>query len=107
MPQGTTLPGPAPHQAPSPGAPGGASLSPGRRAWLRFKRNRRGLLSLWIFLTFFVLSLGAELLSNDKPIVARYDGQLYYPLWRDYPETRFGGDFTSPTDYLDPFIVEQ
>lgn len=100
----TTL---APDRAPATAPTTIASLSPGRRAWLRFKRNRRGHVSLWLFLVFFGLSLCAELLSNDKPVVARYDGQLYYPLWRDYPETVFGGDFQTPTDYLDPFIVQQ
>ncbi len=82
-------------------------LSPGRRAWLRFRANRRGFLSLWIFSIAFVLSLGAELLSNDRPIVASYQGTLYWPLLQTYPETTFGGDFRTPTDYLDPFIREQ
>jgi microcin C transport system permease protein len=81
-----------------------SSLSPGRRAWLRFRRNRRGFVSLWIFSIAFVLSLGAELLSNDRPIIARYDGAWYLPMLTDYPETTFGGDFRTSTDYLDPFI---
>ncbi len=83
------------------------SLSPAARAWGRFKRNRRGYRSLWIFLILFALSLMAEVLSNDRPIVARYDGQWYAPLLRDYPETTFGGDFRTSTDFHDPFIVEQ
>jgi microcin C transport system permease protein len=82
------------------------SLSPGRRAWLRFRRNRRGVLSLWIFLAAFALSLFAELLSNDKPIVVRYEGEFYLPMLKEYPERTFGGDFETPTDYLDPFIEE-
>lgn len=84
-----------------------AALSPGRRAWLRFVRNRRGYWSLWIFVALTVLSLGAELLSNDRPLLVRYDGQFYFPMVRDYPETAFGGEFPTPTDYLDPFIQEQ
>ena len=84
-----------------------ASLSPGRRAWLRFKRHRRGYLSLWIFGFLFVASLFAELLSNDRPIVARYEGHWFVPVLADYPETAFGGDFRSATDYLDPFIRAQ
>jgi microcin C transport system permease protein len=84
-----------------------ASLSPGQRAWLRFKRNRRGWVSLWVFLAVFGVSLFAELLSNDRPIVARYEGQLYWPLWQHYPETQFGGDFRTATDWHDPFIREQ
>jgi microcin C transport system permease protein len=83
------------------------SLSPGRRAWLRFRANRRGYWSLWIFAAVFVLSLFAEVLSNDRPIVARYEGRLYWPLFSHYPETTFGGDFRTATDYLDPFIRDR
>ncbi len=84
-----------------------ASLSPSRRAWQRFRRNRLGYWSLLIFCTLVVLSLFAELLSNDRPLVVRYEGQTYWPMVHDYPETTFGGDFETPTDYLDPFIREQ
>ncbi len=81
------------------------SLSPGRRAWLRFRADRRGFFSLWLLAILFALSLGAEFLSNDKPLVAYYEGQLYFPLVKTYPENTFGGDFVTPTDYLDPFIA--
>ncbi len=84
-----------------------ASLSPSRRAWQRFRRNRLGYWSLLVFCTLVVLSLFAELLSNDRPLVVRYEGQAYWPMVHDYPETTFGGDFETPTDYLDPFIREQ
>ncbi len=84
-----------------------ASLSPSRRAWLRFKRNRLGFVSLVIFCIFVGLSLAAELVSNDRPLVVSYHGQLYWPMVRDYPETTFGGDFATPTDYLDPFIRDK
>ena len=83
------------------------SQGPSKRAWLRFKRNRLGFWSLVIFCTLVVLSLFAEVISNDKPLVVRYQGQFYYPLVHDYPETTFGGDFLTPTDYLDPFIREK
>jgi microcin C transport system permease protein len=83
------------------------SLSPSRRAWLRFKRNRLGYWSLLLFCALFALSLAAELISNDKPLVARYHGQWYFPVVRNVPETEFGGDFQTPTDYLDPFIQQQ
>ena len=79
-------------------------MSPGRRAWLRFRANRRGYVSLWIFSIAFFLSLGAEFLSNDAPILVRYEGQWYVPQFKAYPETTFGGDFRTETDYLDPFI---
>lgn len=84
-----------------------ASLSPSRRAWQRFKRNRLGYWSLLVFGALVVLSLFAEVLSNDRPLVVRYQGQTYWPMVHDYPETTFGGDFESNTDYLDPFIREQ
>jgi microcin C transport system permease protein len=83
------------------------SLSPSQRAWLRFKRNRLGLWSLTLFCALFVLSLGAELISNDKPLLARYNGHWYRPILDSVPETTFGGDFQTPTDYLDPFIQQQ
>jgi len=83
------------------------SISPGRRAWLRFKRNRLGFWSLAIFSTLVVLSLFAELLSTDKPLVVHYEGQTYVPVLRDYSEKTFGGDFETPADYLDPFIRER
>ncbi len=83
------------------------SPSPARRAWQRFKRNRLGYVSLMVFGVLVGLSLVAELWSNDKPLVVRYEGQTYWPLLHDYPETTFGGDFATPADYLDPFIKER
>ena len=83
------------------------SLSPSQRAWQRFKQHRLGYWSLILFVTLVVLSLGAELLSNDKPLVARYEGKWYFPIVQNVSETEFGGDFDSPADYLDPFIAEQ
>ncbi|WP_081986483.1 ABC transporter permease [Chitinibacter sp. ZOR0017] len=77
------------------------------RAWARFKAQRRAYVCLWLFAALLLLSLGAELLSNDKPYLVRYQGQWYAPLLQDYPETTFGGDFPTPTDYLDPFIQQQ
>ncbi len=82
-------------------------MSPSRRAWLRFRRNRLGFYSLVVFVALVILSLAAELISNDKPLLVRYEGQYYLPLVQSYPETTFGGDFETPTDYLDPFIREQ
>ncbi len=77
------------------------------RAWQRFRQQRRAWWSLILFAVLFVLSLGAELLSNDRPLLVKYQGEYYYPLLRDYPETVFGGDFPTPADYLDPFIRGQ
>ncbi|MBC7395480.1 MULTISPECIES: ABC transporter permease [unclassified Variovorax] len=90
--------------APARSAP---SLSPARRAWRRFRRNPLGFWSLVLFSILVVLSLFAELLSTDKPLVVRYEGQTYFPVMRDYAEKTFGGDFETPADYLDPFIRER
>jgi microcin C transport system permease protein len=91
--------------APAPLA--AVAVSPARRAWLRFRRNRLGYWSLVAFCVMVVLSLGAELISNDRPLVVRYEGQTYWPLWNDYSEKTFGGDFETPADYLDPFIRDR
>ena len=72
--------------------------------WQRFKTNRRGYWSMWIFLLVFIMSLGSELIANDKPLVLRYDQRWYTPFLVNYPETTFGGDFKTATDYQDPLI---
>ncbi len=84
-----------------------ASTSPTRRAWLRFRRNRLGYWSLLTFCVLVLLSLAAELVSNDQPLLVRYEGQLYSPLLKTYPEKVFGGDFDTATDYHDPFIRQR
>ncbi len=77
-----------------------------RRRLDNFKRNRRGYWSLWIFLGLFLLSLPAEFIANDKPLLLRFNGQLHFPIFAAYPETRFGGDFETEADYRDPYILE-
>jgi microcin C transport system permease protein len=72
-----------------------------RRRLRQFSANRRGVLSLWIFGALFVLSLFAEFIANDKPILVRYDGAYYSPVFRDYPETTFGGDLPTDAVYTD------
>jgi microcin C transport system permease protein len=96
----------APTAAPATNA-AAPSISPGRRVWLRFKQSRRGYWSLIIFSALFALSLMAELVSNDKPLIARYNGELVFPIVTTYSEKKFGGNFESPADYLDPFIRDQ
>ena len=89
------------------GTPSGRArnhLSPGRRAWRRFCRNRRGYVSLWIFSILLVLSLFAEVLSNDRPLLIQYQGGHYFPFLKAYPETTFGGDFGTEADYNDPAV---
>jgi microcin C transport system permease protein len=86
---------------------GGLALTPiNRRRWRNFRANRRGYWSFLIFLALFVLSLFAELLANDKPIVAVYKGELLFPAFVDYPESKFGG-FLAVTDYKDPVILDE
>ena len=82
------------------------SLSPLQRAWARFQRNRMGYWSLWIFVVMLLVSTGAELFSNDRPVVARIDGQLLFPILNNPSEKALGGDFATPTDWKDPFITE-
>ncbi|WP_341904208.1 ABC transporter permease [Polaromonas sp. YR568] len=93
--------------SPNPISPSAPSVPPSLRAWRRFRRNRLGYWSLLLFSVLVALSLLAEVLSNDKPLVVRFEGQTYFPLVKDYPEKTFGGDFETPTDYLDPFIRER
>ncbi len=77
------------------------------RIWQRFKRNRRGYYSLIIFLILFGLSLMAEVISNDSPLLVKYERKFYFPIFVSYPEVTFGGDFETETDYRDPFILEK
>ncbi|MEL6277728.1 MAG: ABC transporter permease [Neomegalonema sp.] len=77
-----------------------------QRRWENFKSNKRGYWSFWIFLVLFVLSLFAEVIANDKPLVVSYDGSFLSPVFVSYPETRFGGDFETEADYTDPFVQE-
>lgn len=76
----------------------------GKRRWEQFRANRRAFVSLWIFLALFAITLPAELIANDKPLLVRYDGASYFPIFRAYPETTFGGDFTAEAEYRDPFV---
>ncbi len=80
-------------------------LSPlNRRRWHNFTANRRGFWSLWIFLALFLVTLGAEFVANDKPLLVLHDGGLYTPIFRAYPETAFGGVFETEADYTDPEV---
>jgi microcin C transport system permease protein len=98
------MPADAATAGPPPSARAAAPGSPARRAWRRFRSNRLGYVSLVLFLVLFGCSLLAEVLSNDKPVVVRYEGRWYFPLVQTLPETTFGGDFPTETDYLDPAI---
>ncbi len=76
------------------------------RRWQLFKANRRGYLSAWIFSVLFGLSLLANFISNDRPLLVNYNGEFYFPIFTDYPESVFGG-FLAQTDFRDPFIQEE
>ncbi len=82
-------------------------LSPvNQRRWQNFKANRRGFWSLWIFLVLFVLSLFAEFIANDRPLIASYKGEILFPVVVTYPEEKFGG-FLAETDYRSDFIRDE
>ncbi|MBI1244831.1 MAG: ABC transporter permease subunit [Alphaproteobacteria bacterium] len=77
-----------------------------RRRLANFRANRRGWWSLWIFLTLFTISLAAEIVANDRPILVRFDGAFYTPFAKAYPETAFGGEFETEADYRDPHVAD-
>jgi len=78
-------------------------LSPlAQRRLDRFRNNRRGWWSLWLFCGLFLLSLGGELIANDKPLVVHYDDGWYFPALKRYPETTFGGEFPLEANYKSP-----
>jgi microcin C transport system permease protein len=77
-----------------------------RRRIDNFRANRRGFWSLWIFLVAFAISLFAELIVNDLPLLIRYDGAYYMPVFHNYPETTFGGFFPSEAKYSDPEVQQ-
>ncbi len=75
--------------------------------WQRFCHNRRGYWSLWLFLLIFLLSLAAELLANEKPLLVRYQQRWYVPLLVDYSEQDYGGVFATAADYQDPWLQQR
>ncbi|MEZ5923549.1 MAG: ABC transporter permease [Hyphomicrobiaceae bacterium] len=82
-------------------------LSPlNRRRLASFVANRRGFVSFWLFLVLFLVSLLADVIANDKPLLVSYQGGLYMPVFKSYPETAFGGEFETEADYRDPFLKD-
>src|SRR5947208_4359618 len=77
-----------------------------RRRLNAFRRNRRGFWSLWIFLALFIVTLFAEFIANDRPILVRYADAWYFPVFTDYPETTFGGEFPTAADYRDSAVAK-
>ncbi|MDH3671082.1 MAG: ABC transporter permease [Gammaproteobacteria bacterium] len=85
----------------------GMKISPiTERRLQNFRANKRGYWSLWIFLAFFVVTLFSEFVANDKPFLVYYEGDIYIPIFRAYPETTFGGEFPTTADYRDPFVAK-
>jgi microcin C transport system permease protein len=76
------------------------------RRWQLFKANQRGYVSAWIFSVLFALSLFANFIANDRPLLVNYNGEYYFPIFADYPESVFGG-FLAQTDFRDPFIQDE
>lgn len=82
-------------------------LSPlNQRRWRNFKANRRGWWSLWVFLFLCLFSFGAEFVANDRPIVASYKGELLFPVFKDYPDEKFGGTLGAAY-FRDPLIQKE
>lgn len=77
-----------------------------RRRWRAFRSNRRAVWSLWVFLFVFAISMCAEFIANDRPLVISFQNQLYFPVFKTYPETVFGGDFETEAVYRDPYVQE-
>ncbi len=75
--------------------------------WARFRQNRRGYWSLWIFGLLFAMSLGAELIANDRPLVVHYQNQWYFPVFKTYAESDFGGPLPTQADYQDPWLAQK
>ena len=83
-------------------------LSPVNQArWARFRHNRRGYWSLWIFAVLFVLSMCSELIANDKPLLVHFNDRWYVPVLANYSESDFGGPFATPAEYQDPWLRQQ
>ena len=72
----------------------------------QFKANKRGYVSFWLFLVLFFVTLFAEFIANDKPLLVKYDDHYYFPIFKEYSETTFGGEFETETNYRDPFVRE-
>ncbi|MCC6197423.1 MAG: ABC transporter permease [Burkholderiales bacterium] len=102
-----TLATPAEAQSAAPAARRVTSLSPNQRAWARFRRNKLGFVSLIVFGVLLFVSLFADVFSNDRPLAARYEGNWYFPIFSNPPETTFGGDFGTATEWSDPLIESQ
>jgi microcin C transport system permease protein len=82
-------------------------LSPlAERRLANFKANKRGYYSFWIFVLLFMLTLFAEFLANDRPLLVKYEGSYYFPVFEVYPETTFGGEFKTEADYRDPYVQQ-
>ncbi len=85
----------------------GVWLTPLTRRRLRnFRNNRRAFVSFWVFLALFAVTLPAEFIANDKPLLIQYDGGYYFPVFAAYPETAFGGDFETEAEYREPDVQD-
>jgi len=82
-------------------------LSPlNKRRLQNFKSNKRGFYSFWIFSFLFIVSIFADFIANDKPLLIKFDQEYYYPIINEYPEIIFGGDFETEADYRDPYVIK-
>ena len=82
-------------------------LSPlNKRRLQNFKSNKRGFYSFWIFSFLFIVSIVADFIANDKPLLIKFDQEYYFPIINEYPEIIFGGDFETEADYRDPYVIK-
>jgi microcin C transport system permease protein len=77
-----------------------------QRRFYNFKSNKRGWYSFWIFSFLFIVSIFADFIANDKPLLIKFDQEYYFPIISKYPETIFGGDFETEADYRDPYVIK-
>ena len=70
----------------------------------RFRQNRLGVISLFVFAVIFIICMAANVIANDKPLLVQYQGDYYFPVLKAYPETTFGGVFETETNYKDPAV---
>lgn len=77
-----------------------------QQQWLAFRHTKRGFWSFLVFIVLFTISMGAEFIANDKPLIIQFEDQLYFPILKVYAETDFGGDFETEANYKDEYVVE-
>lgn len=84
--------------------PNNQTLSLWRMRWRIFYAQKRARYCLIFFIIIFLVSLFSPFLANEKPILIYKDSKFYFPIFKDYPESVFGGDFDTTPDYKDSYV---